>query len=137
MIRPLNELAKKNIPFKWMEQCQKSLDYVKHVITTNPILVYPDPDKQYYIFMDSSKHSWSGILVEYTEYTREDGTKLKVPHPITYQSGTFQGSQKNWSPLTKEAYTIYISFCKMLFHLKEAHVMVRCDLASLQNLYIQ
>ena len=29
MIRPLNELTKKNIPFKWTRQCQKSLDYIK------------------------------------------------------------------------------------------------------------
>ena len=95
MIRPLNELTKKNIPFKWLGQCQKSLDYMRQVITTNPVLVYPDPEKQYYLFMDSSKHSWSGIFVQYAEQVREDGTKLEVPHPIIYQSGTFQGSQKN------------------------------------------
>ena len=94
MIKPLNELSKKNVPFKWTEQCQKSLDYIKQVITTNPILFYPDPNKQYYHFTHSSKHSWSGILVQYTEQAREDGTKLKVFHPITYQSGTLQGPKK-------------------------------------------
>ena len=61
MIRPLNELTKKNVPLRWTEQCQKSLDYLKQVITMNPILVYPD--KQYYLFMDSSRHSCSGILI--------------------------------------------------------------------------
>ena len=82
MIRPLNELTKKNVPFKWTKQCQKSLGYVKHVITTNPILVYPDQDKQYYLFTDSSsKHFWSSILIQYTEQIKEDGTKLKVPPP--------------------------------------------------------
>ena len=68
---------------------------------------------------------------------REDGMKLKVPHSITYQGGTFHESQKNWSTLTKEAYAIYISFCKMVFYLKEAHVMVRCDHAPYKNSYIQ
>ena len=43
MIRPLNELTKKNAPFKWTKVCQKSLDNVKQVITTNPILVYHLP----------------------------------------------------------------------------------------------
>ena len=37
MIRPLKELTKKNVLLKWTKQCQKSLDYVKQVITTNPI----------------------------------------------------------------------------------------------------
>ena len=90
MIRPLNELSRKIVPFKWTKQCHKSLDNIQQVITTNPILVYPDPDKQYYLFTDSSKHSWSGILVQYTKQIREDGTKFKIPHSITYQSGTFQ-----------------------------------------------
>ena len=66
--------------------------------------------------MDSSKHSWSGILVQYTEQTREDGTKFKVPHPITYQSGNIKGSQKNLSTSTKEVY-----------------IMIRCDHALLQK----
>ena len=58
-----------------------NLDYIKQVITTNPILVYSDPDKQYYLSMDSSKHCWNGIFVQYTEQAREDGTKFKVPPP--------------------------------------------------------
>ena len=70
--------------------------------------------------------------MQYTEHIKEDGTKLKIPHPITYQSVVFQGSQKNWSTLTKEAYAIYMS-CKMVFYLKEANVMVRCNHALLQK----
>ena len=27
----------------------------------------PDPNMQYYLFMDSRKHCWSGILVQYAE----------------------------------------------------------------------
>ena len=100
-------------------------------------LSLPDPDKQFYLFTDSSKHSWSGILIQYMGQVKEDGTKLNVTHPITYQSGTFQGSQKNWSTLTKEAYAIYISLCKMVFYLKEVHIMVRCDLAPYDNLCTQ
>ena len=98
-----------------------------------PILVYLDPDKQYYLFTDSSKHSWSDIFVQYTEQEREDGSKFKVPHTITYQSRSFQGSQKKWSSLTKEAYAIYKPFNKMVFHLKEVYVMIRCEHAPLKK----
>ena len=41
----LNELTKMNVPLKWNKQCQESLDYIKQVMTTSPILVYSDPDK--------------------------------------------------------------------------------------------
>ena len=45
------------------EAMPKSVDYVKQVRTSSPILVYPDPDKQHYLFTDSTKHDWSGILI--------------------------------------------------------------------------
>ena len=123
MISLLNELTKKNIPCKWTKQYDKSLDYLfKQVINTNPISFYPDPDKQHYLLWTVVNTLGSCILIQYTEQIKEDGTKLKVPHPITYQSSTFQGSQKNWSTLTKEAYGINMFFHKMVFYLKEPHV---------------
>ena len=74
---------------------QKTLDYVKQIISTNPILIYPDPYKQCCLFMDSIKLSCNGIIIQYTEQIKEDRTKLKMLHPVTYQSDPFQGSQKN------------------------------------------
>ena len=59
MIRSLNELTINSIPFKWTKLCQKSLDYVKHVNITNPLLVYP---AQTILFLDRSKHSWIASL---------------------------------------------------------------------------
>ena len=44
MIKLLNELTMKTVPFRWTKQCQKSLDYVKQVITTNTFLGNPDSD---------------------------------------------------------------------------------------------
>ena len=55
---------------------------------------------------------------------KEDGTTQNVPHPITYQSGTFQGSQRNWSTLMTEANAIYMSFRNMVFYLKDVHAMI-------------
>ena len=52
---------------------------------------------------------------------------FSIPYPITYQIGIFQGSQNNWSMLTKDAYAIYLSFGKNVFYLKDAHVMIPCD----------
>ena len=72
-IRPLNKLTRKSVPFRWTDPSQRSLDYIKQVIATNPILVYQGPNKQYYLSTDSSKHSWIGILVQYTEQKKDSG----------------------------------------------------------------
>ena len=84
MISLLNELTRKNVPFKWTDQCQKRLSYIKQIITMSLILVYPDPDKQYCLFNDRGKHTWSGILVQYTEQMKKDGINLNITHPIIY-----------------------------------------------------
>ena len=38
IIQLLNELTRENVPFKWTDQGQKSLDHVKQIITTSLIL---------------------------------------------------------------------------------------------------
>ena len=71
--------------------------------------------------------------MQYHEHVKENGTIVNVPHPITYQSSTFQASQKKWSAFTKEAYVnlIYMMFHKMIFYLKVAHIKIKCDHAPL------
>ena len=77
---------------------------MKQVLTfSSPKFVYPDPDKQYYLFTDSSKHSQRVILMQYHEHVKEDGTIVNVPHPMTYQNNTLQGSQKNWGCIDKRS----------------------------------
>ena len=69
--------------------------------------------------------------MHYQEEVKEDGTIVNGTHPITYQSGTFQGSQKKWSVLAKDTYAIYMSFHKIVFYLKDPHVKIGCDHVSL------
>ena len=131
MVRPLNELTRTNEPFKWTEQCQNAWTTSKKLSLQAQFQLTLTQKNNITFFTDSSKHSCSGILVQYTEQAREDSIKFKVPHPIIYQTRAFQGSQKNWSLITKEAYVIYMSFCKVLFYLEEADTIIKWDHAPL------
>ena len=107
---------------------------MKQVIISGPILVYPNPIKQENMFSDSSIHSWSGILMQYHDQVKEDETIVYLPFPRTYRNSTFQGSQKNRSALTREAYVICMSLCILMFFLKDAYVKIRCNHAPLCKL---
>ena len=48
-------------------------------------------------------------------------------HPICYISGQFRGSQLNWAALTKEAYAIYMSVCRLSFYVTDAEVTIRSN----------
>ena len=44
LARPLNMLTRKDVPFEWTSVCQESFDLLKTSLTTDPILIYPDPN---------------------------------------------------------------------------------------------
>ena len=67
----------------------------------SPIMVYPDPNKPYTLFTDTSMHVWSSVLIE--EHTSIiDGKTTKCQHPINHISRLFQGSQLNWDASIRE-----------------------------------
>ena len=67
----------------------------------SPILLYPDPNKPYALFMITSKYTWSTISTQ--EHTTVINSKTLVnQHPTTYVNGLFQGSQLNWTAPTKK-----------------------------------
>ena len=41
--RPLNALTRKDIEYKWTQQCQDSFELLKTSLMSDPILTYPDP----------------------------------------------------------------------------------------------
>ena len=99
IVSPITSMTKKNAPFVWTATCQTTLDMIKQTITNSPVLIYPDPNKQYHLFIDTSNHTWSGVLTQNRETSRKNGKLDITYHPITYQSRMFTSSQINWSTL--------------------------------------
>ena len=53
IVSPITSLIKKNAPFVWTTARQTALDKIKHAITNSPVLIYPNPHKQYHLFTDT------------------------------------------------------------------------------------
>ena len=62
--KPLTELTKLDVPFAWMDQCQKAFELLKEYLLKEPILVYPDTNKPYTLYTDASKYAWAGVLTQ-------------------------------------------------------------------------
>ena len=96
------------------------------MLIKEPILRFPDPNKPYILYTDTSKYAWSCVLMQ--QYTHDiDDKQIVVNHTITYISGLFKGSQLNWAVLTKEAYAIYMSIRKLTYYLEDAEITLRSD----------
>ena len=124
--RPLTNLTRLDQPFEWSDKCQTSFELLKEALIKEPILRFPDPNKPYILYTDTSKYAWLCVLTQ--QYTHDiDNKQIVVNHPITYISGLFKGSQLNWAALTKEAYAIYMSIKKLTYYLEDAEITLRSD----------
>ena len=117
--RPMTNLTKQDVSFKWTLQCQASFEMLKDALITSPILKYPDPNKPYTLFTDASKYTWACVLTQEHEH-KKDGKIFKINHPITFASGLFKGSQLNLA-------AIYSSIKKLSYYLEDAEIILRSD----------
>ena len=94
--RPLMNLTRHDVDLQWTDRCMESFNHLKDPLMKHPILYYPDPGRDYTLFMDASGIGWAGILTQ--EFSDNKG-KTKQ-HLICYVSGQFRASQQNWAALT-------------------------------------
>ena len=124
--RPLTTLTKKDVKFEWTSACQRSFELLKEALCGEPILKYADTSKAYTLYTDASKYGWAGVLTQ-PHTTIIDGKSTTTDHPVAFVSGLFRGSQLNWTALTKEAFSIYMSVKKLSFYLTDAQILLRSN----------
>ena len=85
--KPLMELLKKNVPFKWTDRQTQALEQLIEKVTTQPVLIHPDPGKPFELKVDASDYAMGAILFQHNN-------KGKA-WPIGYHSKTFSDT-KQW-----------------------------------------
>ena len=96
---PITSLLKKNTPFVWSDKCQLALEYLKEIFCNKPLLQFPDPNKPYILYTDTSNNVYSSILSQHVEGDQDI-------RPVAYFSGTFTAQNKSWCATEKEAYAV-------------------------------
>ena len=100
--KPLHQLTRKNVQFKWTNECNKSFLELKKRLTTSPVLIHPDPQKQYIVECDASNLAIGAILSQ-----RDDNNRL---HPVAYYSRSLSNAEINYSITDKELLSIKEAF---------------------------
>ncbi|CAI7787037.1 unnamed protein product [Closterium sp. NIES-54] len=98
---PLTNLLKKNTPFKWEDVHQQAMEQLKTALTSAPILILPDPEKDYVIEADASDQAIGAVLMQ------DQGKGLQ---PIAYLSKKLPGAELNYPIHDKEALAIITAF---------------------------
>ncbi|KAG8486102.1 hypothetical protein CXB51_019437 [Gossypium anomalum] len=61
---PLTRFLRKDIKFEWIEKCQQSFDKLKALLTKAPVLVQPEPGKEFVIYSDASMNGLGCVLMQ-------------------------------------------------------------------------
>ena len=97
--QPLNNLLKKDIAFKWSQECQEAFDKLKLALTSEPVmLAYPRFDKEFILFCDASNSHLGYILSQKDDQNRE--------RVIAYGSKTLNDTQRKYPISEREMMAI-------------------------------
>ncbi|XP_058817568.1 uncharacterized protein K02A2.6-like [Topomyia yanbarensis] len=98
VLYPLNNLLKKDVPFKWSKQCEKSFQVVKKQMQAETCLVHYSPELPLLLATDASPYGVGAIL----SHIYPDGSE----RPIQFASQTLNRTQQAYLHVDKEAYAI-------------------------------
>ena len=64
IVRPLNDLTKKDKPWHWNKECQKAFETLKEKFKGEPVLSMPDPTKPFKLATNTSLVATGGVLAQ-------------------------------------------------------------------------
>ena len=85
---PLHALTRKDVPYVWTPACQQAFEKLKELLTSAPLLRYPDFKKPFILETDASGDGLGAVLAQ----RQEDGSV----RPIAYASRSLQKHEKNY-----------------------------------------
>jgi hypothetical protein len=86
--KPLTQLTKKEIPFVWTAEHQKAFEGLKKVLSTEPLLIYPDFSQPFIVACDASTTAIGAVLSQV-----RDGEE----RPIAYCSRQLNQAESKYS----------------------------------------
>lgn len=71
--------------FVWTTECKTSFQELKHKLTTAPLLVILDPEKDFEIYSDASRKDLGCVLIQDRKFIAHASRQLR-PHEENYSS---------------------------------------------------
>jgi transposase InsO family protein len=97
--------ANKSRKFEWNSKAQQAFEKLKSLLTTDIILIHPDPKQQFILHTDASD-----IAIGATLSQADDRGKLK---PVAFISKTLSATEQRYSVIERETLAIYWAVKKL------------------------
>ncbi|KAJ8771340.1 hypothetical protein K2173_026517 [Erythroxylum novogranatense] len=83
ILAPLTKLLRKNVPFRWSDDCQKSFEELKHRLTAAPVLAIPSGSGGYVVYNNASHQGLGCVLMQHSKVIAYASRQLRS-HELNY-----------------------------------------------------
>ncbi len=125
LMAPLLQLLKKNVQWKWSDECERSFLKLKSILSSRPLLHHADHDKRFYLFTDSSGQSIAGSLMQMV-----DGHLA----PVAYCGRSLTVSEKSRPILENELLAVCYALNQFDYYLAHNEFTLYVDNCSLTKI---
>jgi hypothetical protein len=123
---PLTKLLRKRQPFEWTEEQQNSLNELKQLLISEPIVQYPDFRQEFILATDASNFGLGAVL------SQKSPTGIETV--IAYASRTLNSAERNYGTTEKECLAIVWACRHFNKFLIGRHFTLITDHAALRHL---
>ena len=127
LVRPLTRLTRKNVKFEWSEDCESALQEIKRVLSSKPVLRYPDFEKPFTLYCDASQTALGAVLCQ----TAEDDEL----HPVAYLGRATTDQEARWSATELEALCVVYSVKEFSVYLAGKPFEIHTDHQPLLHIF--
>ena len=124
--RPLHYLTKKDIKFKWTEECQKAFNTLKDILTSDSLLGYPDFSKPFILATDASSIAIGGTLSQ-----KDEKGRIK---PIAFTGRSLTPAESKYSTTEQELLAVIHAFKQFEVYLQGQKFLIQTDHSALKYL---
>src|SRR5712671_6613218 len=100
-ISPLMDLLQKGREFAWSEQCEEAIRRLIGLVTLEPIIIPPNTDQQFILYMDASQFATGAILYQ-ADKEQKDARGNPLLRPLGFNSQTFNKTEQNYPIYDRE-----------------------------------
>jgi hypothetical protein len=129
IVKPLQEMIKKDSNFKWTKERREAFDKIKEAIEEDPTLWSPNFDNEFILYTFSSNHLIATVLTQ----KNEEGEEF----PISFMSTGLQGTELKYPSIHKQAFAVFKVVKHFQLYLLRSHTKIIVPHSAAISLLIQ
>src|SRR5712672_1767139 len=99
--KPLTDLLQKGRAFAWDQLCEDAVRRLIGLVTSEPVLIPPDTNEQFILYVDASQFATGAILYQ-ADKERKDHPGNPLLRPLGFNSQTFSKTEQNYPIYDRE-----------------------------------